>query len=85
MGYNILAGDDLENFAAVSQGASLCLGDQLFCIGTQQLSLGIGGLDGVVLEQVRRQVSQQVSLLLGGASESGTLLRGRHNVLLVCG
>src|SRR5699024_5550878 len=74
----ILVWDELQHCTTVSQGSTLSLGDDLFSVWTKDLRLRIGGLDCAVLEQASSQVAQQVSLLLSGAAETGTLLRGRH-------
>ena len=67
-----------SNSAAVSQRATLRLGDQLLSVRAKHLRLSLSGLDSAVLEQGLSQVSQNVVLVLGGPSETGTLLRGRH-------
>src|SRR5699024_4763412 len=74
----ILVWDELQHCTTVSQGSTLSIGDDLFSVWTKDLRLRIGGLDCAVLEQASSQVAHQVSLLLSGAAETGTLLRGRH-------
>src|SRR5699024_3000883 len=76
--YYILVWDELQHCATVSQGSTLSLGDDLFSVWTKDFGLRIGGLDCAVLEQASCQVAQHVRLLLSGAAETGTLLRGRH-------
>ena len=70
--------EQLGNVAAICESAALCLGNQLLNVRTQQLGLGVGGLNLAVLDELLREVGQNLLLVRSGAAETGTLLRGRH-------
>ena len=64
------------------QVTALALGDELLDVGTQAAGASLRGLDRLVDDELRGQVGEQVTLVLGAAAQTGTLSGARHGCLL---
>ena len=72
----------LQHGTAGVQVTALALGDELLDVGTQATGASLRGLDRLVNDELRGQVGEQVTLVLGAAAQTGTLSGARHGCLL---